>query len=257
MKPTPIRRDRATSRVTDDAYFTPPAVCAAVLPVVADPILNGTGAIIEPAAGALHFVTAIQHAYPPAARRIVAFELTEHLIASAPTQRRPATVIGNTLSFDCVNVADLVIGNPPYRTALDFWRWSIRALKPGGHLLFILRASFACAKGRINDFRKDRPALHFLQPRPSFIRKQRIDRSGEIQVTTCDQYNYAAFHAVKDSPIGGSDWILWDDIDGVQRASATAGLVAPPSEWWEYTAPLYSSRLDLIEPAFYPPSYGR
>lgn len=65
---------------------------------------------------------------------------------------------------------DLVLGNPPYRDAEHFVRTSLAYLRPGGHLLFLLRLAFLESKGRgLGLFRELPPKrVEVCMSRPSF-----------------------------------------------------------------------------------------
>lgn len=234
-------------RVDLDQYFTPPVVASALMPYVADPIVNGKGAIIEPSAGALHFVEALKRAHPPCASRILALELDPTAANRSPWQH-DATLIGDTLSRDFRNLPiDLIVGNPPYLKAAEFWQWALDQLSDGGHILFLLRVGFANSLARAPMFRAQPPRLIFINPRPSFIRKS--GRNGKINQT--DPHDYAGFHLIKSHPMGGNAWLTYTDVEGCERAARAVGLNPPPRAWRDYVPPLFDANMREIEPPLY------
>ena len=51
-------------------------------------------------------------------------------------------IIDDFLSMDLGKKYDLIIGNPPFNQAIEFVEKSLRLLKPGGRLIFLLRTAF-------------------------------------------------------------------------------------------------------------------
>jgi hypothetical protein len=65
---------------------------------------------------------------------------------------------------------DLIIGNPPYKLAMEFVQHSLSLLSPRGTLMFLLRLSFLASRKRAQSlFKADNPTVvYVLSTRPSF-----------------------------------------------------------------------------------------
>lgn len=67
---------------------------------------------------------------------------------------------------------DVIIGNPPYSLAQEFIDKSLKLLKPGGRLIFLLRTNFLESKKRFAWWQDKIPTgLYVLSKRPSFTGK--------------------------------------------------------------------------------------
>jgi SAM-dependent methyltransferase len=75
------------------------------------------------------------------------------------------------LKMDDAPHYDLIISNPPYSYNEQFVRHSMRMLRPGGWLSFLLRASWAESEGRYALFTEELPPRYIvtLSKRPSFV----------------------------------------------------------------------------------------
>lgn len=114
---------------------------------------------------------------------------------------------GNFLDFDCSDKYDLVMGNPPYSLAEEFVRHSMKTLKEGGYVYFLLRLAFLESKKRyFGLFKEYKPKrVYVLSRRPSFFSSKGDNRK------TTDALSYAMFLWQKGwSGNTVLDWLYWD-----------------------------------------------
>lgn len=97
-------------------------------------------------------------------------------------------------------IADLVIGNPPYKYSLEFVTKSLEMLCNGGYLLFLLRFQFAESLGRLPFFKQYPPVTVYISSRRiSFTADGRSDsalygvfvwRKGDYESTRLEWFDY-------------------------------------------------------------------
>jgi hypothetical protein len=149
-------------RITNDQYFTPPEVAiACVRALNIWPPLT----ILEPSVGGGAFLHAVHARWPKA--YTLACDIDQELAAYSGAD---ACLYGDFLDF--VNIGrsvDLVVGNPPYRHALEHVEHALDLVREGGHVAFLLRLGFLESRRRAA-FWKAHPLkeLHVLCERPSF-----------------------------------------------------------------------------------------
>jgi tRNA1(Val) A37 N6-methylase TrmN6 len=160
------------SRIPFDAYMTPPEVCetlVSALGVRADKVL-------EPCCGTGNFVRAYR-AYHPSAD-IFTCDIQPKFFCDSAVAHLPGDFLEAPPSIN--PPFDLVIGNPPYKTAPEFIEAAMSRLRPSGHLAFLLRMGFLASRKRFALLEKWKPSrVITLAGRPSF--------TGEGN----DRYDYA------------------------------------------------------------------
>lgn len=153
-----------------DFYATPPEAVTPILPVLA-PYLGGP--ILEPSIGAGDIARVLVGA-GVAPRQITGIELDTARAAAALA----AGVVGTVIQGDALVVLPslavpggrrgLVIGNPPYRQALDFARASLEVVGDRGVVALLLRLGWAASQRRIGFHRAHPSGIFVLPSRPSF-----------------------------------------------------------------------------------------
>lgn len=84
---------------------------------------------------------------------------------------------GDFRTWDAPHAYDLVIGNPPYKHTEPFVRLSLKHLRDGGYLLFLLRLSFLEGQARGRGLWRQLPprAVYVCSARTSFMGNGKSD----------------------------------------------------------------------------------
>lgn len=102
--------------------------------------------------------------------------------------------------------ADLVVGNPPYRSAEEFVRQALRDVMPSGMIIFLLRLAFLEGQARMAGLWREWPptSVHVLGKRPSFTGDGKTDATA-----------YAVYVWRKSAGLPNwkttLDWLDWKD----------------------------------------------
>lgn len=146
------------------AYYTPDALALAICRTLDNVIAPSPETILEPGCGGGAFLRAARAVWPLAG--LVGLDLV-------PACDGPgAVLVGDIFKFTPAEVkadTDLVLGNPDFAIAEKVVRHCLDLLAPGGHLAFLLRASFLGSSARVPLYAAH--PLRYLQPiaqRPSF-----------------------------------------------------------------------------------------
>jgi len=197
-----------------DEFITPTEVAQAVVNrVVPQSVFEISDAIyvLDPGANTGVWGQAVHHKWPYA------------VVTGVELMQMPGMIAGYDIYFDNTDFLewktrikyDLIIGNPPYsdyrsgtrKTVADQWvAKSLDLLRPGGCLIFLLRAGFTHSVGRYNNLYKEQPfkEIHYLLPRPNFYDEDdRVEGDGA-------RYEYSIFVWQK-GWIGTptSHWLIW------------------------------------------------
>jgi hypothetical protein len=159
------------SRLANDAYFTPPALAAAICRVLVHEVVGAVGDILEPSAGSGSFVRAARVAWAQAT--ICAEDIDQAAVDAlnlwgAEDRRFTA----NVPSPNHASSFSLVIGNCPYTNAEEHVRAALARTRHGGYVAMLLRLSFlAGAKRAALYIEHPLWALIPIAGRPSFTGK--------------------------------------------------------------------------------------
>lgn len=161
-------------------------VCQRVSEVIRPPTT-----ILEPSAGDGAFVRAAKMMWPIAGTELIA---VEPLMAAREILQRAGAAEVSSVTLEQfvqaaperVQRADLVIGNPPFTLAEKHIRLLMGLLKPGAHIVFLLRIGFYGAAER-QAFWEEFPEkwMFPVNPRPSYL--------GEHGKGKTDGQEYAVF----------------------------------------------------------------
>ncbi len=103
-----------------------------------------------------------------------------------------AQTIGDYLKIDCKGKYDTIITNPPFNLALPIIQKALDDVKPGGHVIMLLRLNFFGSQDRKSFFDKHMPEYCFVHhKRISFANNKDGKRS-------TDSIEYAHFVWTKD-----------------------------------------------------------
>ncbi len=176
---------RGKDRKKHDSYFTP-AELAEVLVGLLD--LQPEDLIWEPACGEGAFVRALANAQSTLrdwddarkSRRLMAFDIVDRYEAINALNLRPCPGFKKRdfLEVDSSEgwSPDVIAGNPPYKLAEQFVRKSLRCVRSGGTVAFLLRLSFLESAKRIGLWSSFPPVhVYVLAERPSFTADGRTD----------------------------------------------------------------------------------
>jgi len=184
-------------RITGDAYYTPDDVAAACVEIVWHRVLKAR--IIEPSAGGGAFLRALGRVGVWRSNTVAV-----DINPDADGLRLAGTShVGDFLTMpqpkDCAPLPVWVIGNPPYKHALEHVEHAMSLAfperGPTGGVGFLLRLAFLEGQGRAS-FWREHPAteVHVLTRRPSFT-------GGK---TDSCAYAFFVWHGGERQPIG---WI--------------------------------------------------
>lgn len=171
--------NRGALRHKDDYYATPGWSVRAVLPLLL-PSLPAWPSILEPSCGEGAIV-----------KELLDAGINSNCIDLVEIDAARATSVGKAFAprltagaHAWVQVADfrdwapaaarapkrydLIIGNPPFKLALQFINLALSLLAPGGAVVQLLRQGFAASQGRGPWIRANPPSMHVLERRPSF-----------------------------------------------------------------------------------------
>lgn len=151
-------------RIENDAYMTPRNLAFAICTRLTD---LQPQTIMEPSAGNGAFLDAAFSVWPDA-HEFYACEKDPKLAAGIMSWASVANA--DFLTLKPTLAVDLVIGNPPYNDAEAFVRTSMRWVRPGGYVAFLLRLSFIASQSRVAGLYAEFPifSLAAIAPRPSF-----------------------------------------------------------------------------------------
>lgn len=173
-----------------------------------------------------------------AAKRTFSSLVTVHGLDIRPVPKRGWYDRQDQLDFlsarnnGVVRQYDLILGNPPFELAQEFVLKSLELLKPGGHILFLLRMAWATTVGRVAE-----DGIHRVHPfycqynlpkRPSWWLYKRPESRSENDRKKTNTVDYAIFHyTAKPGPERPYlDWLPWDlDEDTELRFRKEAGLI--------------------------------
>jgi hypothetical protein len=153
-----------------DAYFTPPRLAEASCARLAGLIKIPTK-VLEPGAGSGVFVHAARKQWD-----------TAHVVGIDVAPQAHGILRFNFLlpgALPGIDIADLIIGNPPYMLAEQFVDAALARLNFDGHVAFLLRLSFLGGQKRADTLwsRRDLRWLLPITPRPSFTQDGKTDAS--------------------------------------------------------------------------------
>jgi hypothetical protein len=181
-----------------DHYPTPLDVCRAGVGLLPE-WAGQCPRILDPGAGTGVWGHAARERWPFA--QIYGLELNKRQAVSYPDAYTRYDY-GNFLTArrESDVAFDLVIGNPPYKFALEFIEKSLDWLCAGGSLLFLLRLAFLESQERYPFFCRCPPRrVWVLSRRPSFT------GDGQTDATAYALYLWQAGWQGKT----GLDWLLW------------------------------------------------
>lgn len=104
-------------------------------------------------------------------------------------------------------VCDLVMGNPPFKYAEEFVRYSLQMIAPGGYLVFFLRLAFLESQTRLKLWRDCPPrSVVVCANRPSFTGDKKTDATAY------------AFYIWERGHVGGTQ-LQWTYINTQEQAT--------------------------------------
>lgn len=156
-------------RATHDYYPTPPGTVAKIMPCVMG-ALDGIACprILEPGAGDGRIIKSLL-AY-------LGNRLSLPVAIEVEWRNYPSPIEGfapqDFLHWEPEEPFDLVIANPPFSLALEFFEHSLHCLRDGGHIFFLLRLGFLASKRRHERLWSVHPPewVYVLVRRPSFTK---------------------------------------------------------------------------------------
>lgn len=160
--------NRGAERAPADYYPTPTWCTRRILERLG-PELPG-GQWLEPGCGDGAIIRAVKAARPDV--KITGVDLRTERSAALEYSADRVIYGQDLLTWEPVPYFDVAIGNPPYRAALDFVEYSMKAAK---HVLFLLRLNWLAGAGRAEFLRYNRPDVYVLPNRPSFAGNGRTD----------------------------------------------------------------------------------
>lgn len=164
--------DKEKGQEERGAFYTPDALALAICRTLRS--LNiGPSSIFEPGCGGGAFLRAAAATWP---------EAYLHGVDTVPACEGPGLVQRRDL-FSVTSPTDLVLGNPDFAIAEAAVRHGLSILKPGGHLAFLLLASFEESAGRVPLFNEH----------PLFARQMIAQRASFTADGQTDQRPYALF----------------------------------------------------------------
>lgn len=161
-----------------DRYYTPHWAVSQGLAEVVIPRIRNPATIWEPSAGYGAFLRPLRTAYPSAQIRASDLDIFPPGATFAPIEYMHADAWAFGVDFLTRDpfarcVYDLIIGNPPFRHALEFCEM---ALQRSRAVCFLLRQGFLASGKRADFFRRHPPTtIGMLPNRPSFTRDGRTD----------------------------------------------------------------------------------
>jgi len=163
--------NRSNDRPDLDFARTPPFAVRAILPFLGEPLCTldlgcgdgAIGAVLREAWGESVTINGIEI---DAARAKAA----QSLVVSVKPSFDPCTVYDTVECDDALKPCgrddyDLAIANPPFSLAAEFFASALKLVRPGGLIVFLLRASWMIPASRAGI---PLPDLRFLRRRPSF-----------------------------------------------------------------------------------------
>lgn len=148
-----------------DFYETPPDVTEHFLTAWRPRIRIDR--ILEPAVGAGAMVPPLHARFPSASIDVLDLEL--RFPNRIPFVDKVATVDFLKWKMEPGLRYDLVLTNPPFLHALEFAEQALRATRPGGYAVLLLRMNFIESAKRFRWLRAHMPeAVYFLKSRPRF-----------------------------------------------------------------------------------------
>jgi SAM-dependent methyltransferase len=161
---TTLRAVTRTKRAKGDFYETPAWCVEEILPFLP---LEGAGLVLDAGAGTGAISAAIAAKFPNL--EILGVEKNPELVAQARARGLySAEFHEGDFERDTFDAPDVIVMNPPYSRALEFFQRALAVVKRGGTVAVLLRAAFASGKGRREFHAKHPLDLHFLARRPSF-----------------------------------------------------------------------------------------
>src|SRR5574344_1583951 len=133
--------NRGTERKLYDFYATPLDVIENLLNNIN---LNKYGnKILEPGAGNGNICKVIKKYYPN--KKVTALEIREEELTNL-IQYSDEVIINDFLQINMDCKFNIIIGNPPYKNAIQFVNKSLELLNENGILIFLLRTAFLESK---------------------------------------------------------------------------------------------------------------
>lgn len=159
-------------RDPNDFYPTPNGLATAMVGLLNDRYLGREPRVLDPGAGTGVFGDAVRGAFPDA--RIDGVDIRP---LQKPASYDNWSTWDFTTGWSSHPLYDLIIGNPPYKDAEVFIRYSMDLLKPGGQVLFLLRLNFLGSQKRARGLWQEHPPVKVwaLPKRPSFTGNKRTD----------------------------------------------------------------------------------
>lgn len=159
--------NRGKRRNDYDLYYTPTDVVENLLKHI--DLSNYGNKVLEPSAGKGNICSVIKGLYPD--KNITSVEIREEEKQNL-LQYSDKVIIGDYMKIDTQDRYDIILGNPPYSSAMEFVNKSLQVLSDNGVLIMLLRTAFLESKARYS-FWQDNPLskLYVLSRRPSFTGK--------------------------------------------------------------------------------------
>lgn len=133
------------SNGTGAADFCPTPIGLARAIVACLPI-RPTDVVIEPSAGKGSFLHALAEVHDY--RHAIAVERYADRYPELAHAPHGELVTGRWEDYRRPESADWIVGNPPFNAAQDHLAYAMLTLKPGGHLVYLLRQGFTTTSGR-------------------------------------------------------------------------------------------------------------
>ena len=155
--------NRGSERVSNDFYSTPIDCISNFL----DKYGGVEGNILEPSAGCGNIVKILRDKNTNGHITSIELRKEEKDVLSSISDE---VIIADFLNWKTDRNFDIIIGNPPYKYAMEFVKKSLELLQENGKLIFLLRTAFLESRSR-HDFWQEKPLseLYVLSKRPSFI----------------------------------------------------------------------------------------
>ncbi len=183
--------DGARGQEQRGAFYSPDALALAICGMLKAEGIE-PGSILEPGCGGGAFLRAAARTWPQAS--LLGVDLL-------PACRGPGKVLKQDL-FKVRGAFDLVLGNPDFGIAEAAVRHGLSLLAPGGHLAFLLLASFEETIGRVPLF------ADF----PLWLRQMIAQRASFTDDGQTDQRAYATFvwkHGARGRVYRGLQPLVW------------------------------------------------
>ena len=159
--------NRGRRRNDYDLYYTPIDVVENLLKHI--DLSNYGNKVLEPSAGKGNICNVVKSLYPD--KYLTSIEVREEETQNL-LQCSDKVIISDYIQMDIQDRYDIIIGNPPYSSAMEFVNKSLQVLNDNGVLILLLRTAFLESKARYS-FWQSNPLskLYVLSRRPSFTGK--------------------------------------------------------------------------------------